>query len=613
MRAKDLNVGDVKTIKDVYTLIDDNAFSLDRRWDFRDIWATFRSQTKSTSGKQKAKWELACIFFNFEEGNIFSQIFSSKVTPTLEQPQFDNKLTDYIIERAVESQNPLVKARYNHLLWRSPNYIKKNTYAIIAIENYLSAIQHYIDACNGNEYHEIASKILELFKNAVGLSGEIKVDTSSLKEVTKTLLFKTNRIESWVKIQILQKMLEYPKIFKVEDFKDTLQVFESLLKDANSVDLDFQMVNYYLPLAVKIAQKTSSDIKKWYNEIGLAYLRMAELETKTDRFWIKQDYFFKAIKAFQRASNTEKRKEVEKMYATLKPDVKLSKIRYTPDDTRQQEYRIYHNFIREYSARILKEHPYEIYTIIAGGFLFPKIKHLQNGIYQEEEFLKYAVQIRFDTNQNIVNNKLEPDKDNLYNSYKIFLNLSVLPYLHNIIIDGIGLGHLTFENFLTFLTDRTWLGKQYLKSNYEEGEEPLQLVALITPAIVEFFMQVKASKTKDGYKASYILCIDSLTLKIEGLFRAFCRMNGIATSVLKEKGMQEALIHEILKFEDLHKYFNDDDFLLFNYLFLNEGGMNLRNQVAHCFYDYGDYHEGHILLLIAALLRIAKFDYMPKV
>ena len=46
----------------------------------------------------------------------------------------------------------------------------------------------------------------------------------------------------------------------------------------------------------------------------------------------------------------------------------------------------------------------------------------------------------------------------------------------------------------------------------------------------------------------------------------------------------------------------------FKYLFANEGGLNMRNNVAHSFYAFNDYSHDKILLLLAALLRLGKYD-----
>ena len=72
--------------------------------------------------------------------------------------------------------------------------------------------------------------------------------------------------------------------------------------------------------------------------------------------------------------------------------------------------------------------------------------------------------------------------------------------------------------------------------------------------------------------------------------------------------MQEIYLHNVLDNEEFRKYFSEDDILFFKYLFSNEGGLNLRNNVAHSFYDHNEYHPDQMFLLLAALLRLAKYD-----
>jgi hypothetical protein len=48
--------------------------------------------------------------------------------------------------------------------------------------------------------------------------------------------------------------------------------------------------------------------------------------------------------------------------------------------------------------------------------------------------------------------------------------------------------------------------------------------------------------------------------------------------------------------------------LLFDYVFSNEGGLNLRNNIAHCFYSENEYHPDKMLLLLAVLLRLGKYN-----
>lgn len=76
--------------------------------------------------------------------------------------------------------------------------------------------------------------------------------------------------------------------------------------------------------------------------------------------------------------------------------------------------------------------------------------------------------------------------------------------------------------------------------------------------------------------------------------------------------MKEVFINDLLENDTLKEYFNQDDMLFFNFLFSSEGALNIRNNIAHCFYTYEEYHSDKMLLLIAALLRIGKYDYKEK-
>ena len=111
---------------------------------------------------------------------------------------------------------------------------------------------------------------------------------------------------------------------------------------------------------------------------------------------------------------------------------------------------------------------------------------------------------------------------------------------------------------------------------------------------------------------NFILCTDSLTLKIEGLFRSFSERINVSTSKGKKKGMQEALAHDIINNEIIKQYFDENDMLLFEYVFSNEGGLNMRNNIAHCFYSENEYHHDKMLLLIAVLLRLGKYNINHK-
>ena len=189
---------------------------------------------------------------------------------------------------------------------------------------------------------------------------------------------------------------------------------------------------------------------------------------------------------------------------------------------------------------------------------------------------------------------------------------TLLPYLNYVILDGIKSGHLTCKNLLQYFIKHSWIGKPFVRTDLGGHPEVTNWVNQIAPSLSEFFNQVIAWGESKYYTPNFILCIDSLTLKMEGLFRNFSERLNISTSKGKKKGMQEVLMHDILNRDIIKKYFDEDDMLLFDYVFSSEGELNLRNNVAHSFYNEREYHPNKMLLLLAVLFRLGKYDVKIK-
>lgn len=615
MLSTEINIEQFKSINDLYSFIDENAYLLISKWELINLWSRFKNQSKLESDKKKSQWEIDCFVFDIKSDLLFSQIYSNgnniaeiKKYPNLNE--FQTEVIEYIKGRIKTSNNSSLKARYNHLLWKCPSGVKKTEYAQEAIENYINSIKEYYRLFQTDENKESLIQIGELFETLTSISNQIKSDKTSLKDLSKFLLFEATKLEFYTIEGILRDMLEFPKIFKPNDFENSLElIIKELKKDKTEID-DFFLVHNYLPTAIKIAVKTNSDTKKWHNEKGMAYLRMADAVTNEDRFWIKQDYHSSAIEAFRHAGNTNDRKKTEKLYADLKPKIKLPlfKFDYTPEI--QKYLQEHQKLIKIKAENILKQDCNVIYRFISQGLFFPSYENvIKASSKNSTAFLDFATNINFDKNKNIVKQKVSnKELKKIFDSYKFQIEISVLPHLHYIIILGIKSGKLTFENFINFLVEETWIGKTHIHNDLGGNEQQINWVKQLSPSIIEFFLQVFGWCHSKYFAPSFILCIDSFTLKMEGIFRNFCERANIPTSFSREKGMQEAYLNNVFDNETIIEYFNEDDRLFFNYLFSSDGGMNLRNNVAHCYYLPNEYHPDKMLLLIAALLRLGKYD-----
>lgn len=617
MNSTDINLDDINTLSDFYKVFEANAIILDRNHDITELLLKYKNKSNSDEEKQKLQWEVEAFLYSFHGSRIFSFSTSNgkEIGEVSEYPKLDTHQSSaftYLKLRSELSTSPLLKARYYHLLWKS--IVKKNTiFAINASENYIKSIIQCCQLSITNE-SEYAHLIGKLFENLIAVVDEAKVNINESKHVAYQLLFNSPNLSFWMKHGIIDDMLKHPKIFRPVDFESVLSIFDTHLNEIKSKTDDFALVNYHLPTAFKVAQKTKSDIKKWFNEIGLAYLRLAETETDGKRNWIKLDEYRAAIDAFRQSGNQQKKEETEQLYFQLKPEVRLDEFRIDFDVETINKLQEFQNELKEKALALLKQSPDLIYSTIANGGFFPKYDDVLKASKQRENhFLDFVTTIYFDKNKNITRKSAgKEEAKEVLHTYGLRMKETLIPFLHYVFVLGIKSGHLTYRNFLGFLVHHSWIGKPHTKNDLSGNPETTNWINQIAPAIVEFFNQVLAWGESKYYTPNFILCIDSLTLKIEGLFRNFSERLNISTSKGKKKGMQEALAHDIINNELIKQYFDENDILLFDYVFSNEGGLNLRNNIAHCFYSEKEYHPDKMLLLIAVLLRLGKYNVSNK-
>jgi len=98
-------------------------------------------------------------------------------------------------------------------------------------------------------------------------------------------------------------------------------------------------------------------------------------------------------------------------------------------------------------------------------------------------------------------------------------------------------------------------------------------------------------------------------IKFEGLLREFSRNIGAQIIEFKDDGTQARIsFDKLLDNAKLKNLVPEDDIALFKFIFTSNG-MNLRNNIAHCFYQTKNYSSATMLLLISALLKLGNYKY----
>lgn len=610
--SKNFPIQPITSIESLHDFLDLNALSVSHKRDLTNLVVKFRNETISDIDKQFAQWEIEALIFHFQSDETFSFSYSTgkNVGEIISPPildDFQKKAFGYLIKRANDAKNVLLIARYNHLLWKSPKGIKNNLYAKRAVEAYVQLLYYYLNPeSEMSDFLEIGNT----FEKLVNLCCKIKPDyNSSLMQLQKKVLFESPHIPFYVRHSVLKTMIDNSKLFRVNSFAHTLNVFTKELEtNVNSLDR-YLWIHSYFPTALSIARLLKSGISFWQEQLGDFHFNVAESEKDETRNWLKYSSYTSALGAYQNAGNREKTRQVQQIIFHMKPDVKLPTIRVNRTDKEIEALTRSGDFIKMCCENLLKESPEVIYASLVEGWFYPSkdmiLKLIAKDQYSYEEMFSV---IEYDKNKNIDFSKPDAKNAKFNRHYHSHIDMVTLQFLFYVFVPGIKSGHLTHVNLLEYLLKNTWLGKPYLKTDMGGREVGINWISVISPSIVEFFNQVSKLCSDESYTPNYVMCTDSLTLKMEGIFRNFSERLNVSTTVFKKQGTQEMYIHNVIDNELLREYFDEDDIQFFKYLFDNDGGINLRNNVAHCFYNALEYNIEKMLLLLASLLKIAKYN-----
>ena len=112
----------------------------------------------------------------------------------------------------------------------------------------------------------------------------------------------------------------------------------------------------------------------------------------------------------------------------------------------------------------------------------------------------------------------------------------------------------------------------------------------------------------EGQEASWVLAIDSLAPRLEGLLRDRCQRQGIATVRTKSEGSalvtREREINELLRDPEVEAMLGEDNTLFLRAVLAEQSGFNLRNKVAHALMLPGEYNLFSTHWLLVGVLRL---------
>lgn len=552
-----------------------------------------RDKIEDESTKTLCSYELFFADFSIEEGKHIPKFQSgANAYPTLEL--FDDNF-DYIKTRANKVQNPKYKAKYNHLLWLSPQ--KHIDFAKEAIESYLLLLKNSSFSVDDNLQ---CFSFAKYFKNLFILSQTVNHKKDEIISYLDSLL-ESDNLNDFTKYSLMDFIIKNGK--KIDS--SITQKFFDYSKNKIS-DLDERVLESYLKLLVVLSRKLNTSPSDFHEKLGDYHI--SQLENEKNKGFIAHHYYTNALEEYKKANNKEKIEQTAVLLEQAKKTIDLKKVSFEMEDEK------YNNLLNQWwdsikaktTQLIENGNAKDIYGYLILDNLLPKAAVLNEEV--KPVMLDLVSTMTFDINKNV-----SKHKSGAINSYSIHINNFSINHIWLVVSKGIKNGKISFESLIDYLKNDSWYGQDFTYIDTNNEIQGFNWIELLSPSLQNFFVQTEIDlKTNRHNPQGYILAIDSLVLKFEGLLREFSRMIGAQTIEIKDNGTEERIgFDKLLDNEKIKALIPEDDIAFFKFLFTSSG-MNLRNNVAHCFFTTKNYTSAVMLLLIVALLRLGNYKLETK-
>jgi hypothetical protein len=598
----------LENIQELYQHIDEKAMDYMYLSEISTLFQKLRDKKHEdgdTEQSKKAQWEVDIFNFRLIKNELKPRSIgtdengNNKEYPTLDN--FDQETYKYLIQRAHDVSNPRLKAQYSHMLWLSP--AKNIEYAYLTVDSYLSLIELFENKDRQEPGNHYGLTVIDIAENVFMLSRQVKYKTRIIKTEIIRLVNDFNFDSSSffiVRAKLIELMLANRKSFVQNDFNNLTNI--SLIiadKLINKKNINAAIVMYELGEKIDNIQNIRTDF--WKIKIAESYEFMMTLPEYTNNLAVI-DFCLSAIDYYKKIKDNVKVKELEKKYIELKTNMHLGEIKEKITNNSSDDIikllTFQKNILPKYNDMLLlaeEQHEQFAFRKMLGVEHLDRLGNTTQHFTDDEEKKYHTV---------LENYTFELQFNKMYLINELFYQA----YLKN---------KLSPEIILNYMRNNSWYGKNICKQLPNNIKMEYNWLSLIAPAIYEYYTQLHLCFLSPNNQYNLILCIDSLTLKIEGLIRDICTFTDVPTFneardnkgriITKEKDVHALLYEDVIK-----QMFDEDDLLLFKFLLVEKAGFNLRHRIAHCLMIYDEYNFFYMHLLIITLLRIGKYDFIKN-
>lgn len=517
-----------------------------------------------------------------DEGNIVQ-------IPNLNQ--FEEKDIKYFEERMDATDNIFLKFRYATILCNnSPHFDKAKICCDLSYE-IINDMENEILENKSNDVHFILT-IINSYRFSFKFGCKKQRIKDKILEIINNPNYWNNKLYL-IPYKLIQLILDEKKNFKEVNDLNTVcwSIYENIKSTNHHGAID----------VLELGEKTDLKLKyNWRLEIAKMY---EELMNERNEANVKADFCVLACENYKKAGKTSKVEDLLKQYGEFSKDFE-----YYQHSEKLEGYSEMMKGVFDFADSIVENNDSdeilkylmndpELTMHYRGSLDFVKKSKM------DFPLLHMFSKVLSDENGFVIK-KITSDEEKDYFAvmeyYSWGISIFYLPFIKRIIDTAYIKGKLSPKIILEFLKTETWLGWEEIPN---VGENPF--FDMIVPIINNYFYEWELIYAYGIPQPHFILTIDSLILKIEGMLKLVYGINKIIKEPAGEGTIQDKSLDKLLK-ENCDLISEDDHFFL-KYLLIDKSGLNLRNKVAHSLMKKRDYYWGNANLLILALLKICAF------
>lgn len=514
--------------------------------------------------------------------------------------QRKEEVLQYLKKRISTTSNIILKAKYNNFAFI---LTKNNSFCQEAIEYYQEVLKNaFINTQNENYEFTIEDTLEKI----VELSIKIQYNISELKTQIKSYL-KNSSIGDRLKTRFFLFIKE-KNLFKAKESIEFPSFFITLAKSSS----DKNWIKHNLNLALFYAQKNQNQ-----QQIQFIYELLGDNECKNilpeDEHnlaipHLNENTYEKIIDYYKKAKCEGKLKHIWNLHNKNKKNKKYIPIRINTS--------LPNDFIAKLNSYLKSISNLQAIDIVSNlifckrflfipSYYFDELRKENKKSFCEE----YFTPVQNDSNFN--HKKIDFNDNDKFLIYHNSMKLNI-DFISRLILCCIEKKKLSYQKLYTILEKYTSFGIKWQVILGEQTIASCSWLSMIDIGIKSFFDQLKKLQKKKipDWRAS----VDILVPKFEGILRHILEHNGANLTELNTGNTSYILLEKMLRLEKedikeaFYKSFDEDDLNFFQYVFSSKAQcLNIRNNVAHCFYLPQQYTFGIAIMVLLGILRLAKF------